>query len=1610
MSYRDNKEKTALVEKIARTAKRGKGKRGDLIDRFVRGFFLNVPPQDCADYTPETLRGAVLSALDLAQSRKPGAPKLRIFNPHAKKEGWDAGHTVIEIVNDDMPFLVDSVTAELNRRGLTVHLVIHPIFAVRRSATGKLSDVLTENADSADVHRESVMHLQITEQTDPAVIKDLSDNLGKVLNDVRAAVEDWRLMRVRLADVIAGLDMKPSGVPRAEVSETGDFLRWLEANNFTFLGYREYTIDGTAAKQTLSVKPDSGLGLLRDKSVTVIEGIEDGAVLPPDLAAFLQRPSMTLINKANQRSTVHRGVHLDSIMIKETDAAGKTVGQRQFVGLFTSTVYNQPVETIPLIRRKVLDLVEDSGFSPVSHDGKALIHILETLPRDELFQIGARELRGMAMGILHLQERQKVAMFTRRDPFGRYVSCLIYVPRERYDTRLRERIQDVLEAGFGGLVTAFYTQLSDEVLARLHFIVKTEPGVAYQKRIPEIEADVIETARDWSDDLAHMLSETHGESAGLALFEKYRAAFPVAYRERFSATETITDVDKIETVIDTGDIAMELYRQNDAPENEIRFKVFNREAALPLSDVLPMLENMGLRVIAEVGHEVVPNDHARVWIHDFGMVSRNGNGVDVDAIRDAFEETFERVWYGAVEDDGFNGMVVSSGMTWSEIVVLRAYAKYLRQAGIPFSESYMMETLAKNASISGDIVALFEEYFEPRAQGAKRNSKRLLKRIETALDGVANLDEDRILRRFLNLVESTLRTNFYQAAEDGSRKDYVSFKFDSSAIVDLPLPRPLREIFVYSPRMEGLHLRGGKVARGGIRWSDRREDFRTEILGLMKAQMTKNAVIVPVGAKGGFVLKRPPTDGGREAFLEEGVTCYKMLISGMLDITDNLAGGDVVPPRDVVRRDEDDPYLVVAADKGTATFSDIANGVARDYGFWLDDAFASGGSAGYDHKKMGITARGGWESVKRHFREMGINTQTDDFTVVGVGDMAGDVFGNGMLLSKHIKLVGAFNHMHILVDPDPDPAASFAERQRLFKLPRSAWTDYDTKLISKGGGIFDRSAKSIKLSAQARAAFGIGKETVTPNELIRAMLLSEIDLLWFGGIGTYIKASDESDSEVGDRVNDPLRIDGREVAAKVLGEGANLGITQLGRIEYALNGGRLNADFIDNSAGVASSDFEVNIKILLNEVIADGKLTLPERNKILVKMTKDVAAHVLMDNYRQSMAITHIEARAVEKISEAGRFIRSLERAGELDRSVEFLPDDEELEDRKSRRLGLTRPELSVLLAYAKMTLYDDLLASDVPDDPWLVRDIGLYFPPLLTEKYGDYLERHRLRREISATYITNSLVNRAGPTFITDLEDETGASPARIARAYLICRRVFGLRAYWAAIEALDNVIPASAQTELNYAVLGLIRRATVWFIEKGGRSLDVEDTVRTFEPGIAELAKSIDRHLSPELSSLVERQADRYADNNVPAKLARGVANLDLLFAGCDIVRISQRGGESVGDTARTYYAIGARFGFDWLRTAAARIGTDNEWQSMAVSAMVDELYDQQAKLTGLIIDTAGGATAIDAVLEAWESSREHEVERLEGALEDLRRAEAIDLAMLTVATRYIRGLIDG
>ncbi len=1576
--------------------------------RFVAAYFRNVPSQDLKQASPDTLFGIAHGHFAHAAKRAAGHATVRAFNPDAKKDGWRSGHTIIEIVNDDMPFLVDSVTAELNRQNLTVHLVIHPIIGVIRDAAGKLMDVADNPKAGGSVVAESFMHVQISQQSGKR-LKEIEADVARVLREVRLAVEDWRAMRARMEHVIAELAVPPPGADTDETEEVREFLRWIHENQFTFLGFREYVHHRGGA--TVKIERKNGLGILRDPKVVVFDEMRKLDTASARVKEFVESPDLLMVVKTNRRTVIHRPVHMDAIGIKRFDDKGKVIGQHLFVGLFTSVAYNRSPWEIPLLRRRLKHVVERAGFPASSHDGKALAHILETFPRDELFQASDEYLFETAMGILHLQDRQRVALFVRRDDFERFMSCLVYVPRDRYTTALRLRIQKILEDAFRGEISAHHATLGDSALARLHLILRTSPGEIPAYDVKKLEKQLVEAARSWSDMLSEALICHCGEERGLDLLHRYGNAFGAGYQDTYAGEAALGDIDRIERLLAGDAIGMHLYRGDGQPESRVRFKVYHPDRALSLSDVLPVFEHMGFKVLDESPHKAVlkSNGGKVVMIHDFGLESRSGRAVDIEAIRDDFQEAFRRVWAGDTESDGFNALVPGAGLSWREVVIVRAIAKFLRQANIPFSQAYMEQTLANNGGIAGRVVELFMTLFDPAVKGRDKKADEIRAKINADLEAVVSADEDRILRRFVNVVDSMLRTNFFQKAADGGPKSYLSFKLNSKNIDELPLPRPLREIFVYSPRMEGVHLRFGLVARGGLRWSDRREDFRTEILGLVKAQQVKNAVIVPVGSKGGFVCKQPTPPGDRDAFLKEGIACYKILISGLLDLTDNIKGAKVVPPKDVVRLDDDDPYLVVAADKGTATFSDIANGVSIDYGHWLGDAFASGGSQGYDHKKMGITARGAWESVKRHFRETGKDIQKQDFTVVGVGDMSGDVFGNGMLLSPHIKLLAAFNHLHIFVDPDPDPAKSLAERQRMFNLPRSSWADYDKKVMSKGAAIFERSAKSLTLTPEIRDRFGIAKDKVTPNELMQTLLKADVDLLWFGGIGTYIKSESESNSEVGDRANDAIRINGRAVRAKVVGEGANLGCTQLGRIEYALNGGRLNTDSIDNSAGVNCSDHEVNIKILIDSVVAKGKLSGKQRNKQLAAMTEEVGGLVLRSNYAQTQAITIVEARGVQALENQSRLMRRLERAGRLDRAVEFLPDDETLNERTLAKKGLTRPETAILMSYAKIWLYDELLASKVPDDPYLEDDLVNYFPTPLRAKYRKDIGQHRLRREIIATRLTNSLVNRVGGTFVTEFMEKTGKPAAEIARAYTIAREVFRLREAWTAIESLDNKVPTTTQTTLILDTNHLIEWVTLWFLRNGKPGLDIGTHVAEFQDGIKTLVDELATTLPTHYQADVKTRAQPYVDVGVPQGLAHKVANLVNLYSGCDIVRLANARKMKVPSVARIYFAVGTRFHLGRLRAAASTMSSESHWQQLAIAALIEEIYSHQLTLATRVLDYGNGKLPPEKAVEGWIDRNRPAVEPTEQLLSELWATQVNDLSMIAVASRQLRAMTD-
>jgi glutamate dehydrogenase len=1611
MATRDKSRKAEIVEKVAGLAAvRLKGEAATAAAAFLRHFYANVAAEDLIEPV-EDLYGAGLALWQFAKTREPGKARVRVYTPKQAEHGWTSRHSVVEIVNDDMPFLVDSITAEINRRDFGVHLVIHPVVRVSRDARGSLTGLAADGAKGAIA--ESWMHVELDEVTDAATLTALQQGIESVLESVRVSVADWKAVLERGREVVTELDKNPPSLPKEEVKTARDFLTWMLDNHFTFLGYREYEFSGEGASAKSGLVAGRGLGLCRDDSFVIFDGLRNLGAMPPEVQEFVRAPRLMKIAKANRRSPVHRSAYLDAISIKKFGPKGQVVGERVFLGLFTSTAYSERPTAIPLLADKIERIVKRSGISPGSHDGKALQHILETYPRDELFQASEDDLLETSLGIVHLQERQRIALFVRKDPYERFISAMVFIPRDRFNTDLRIRFHQIVAKAYAGRASAFYVHFADDSqLVRVLFIVGTVPGKVPTVAVDDLERQLQEAGRSFADRLKDALIESAGEARGLAVMRRYGEAFPSNYRDEFTPTRAVADITMAERVL-TGvePIGLDLYRQVDAAENEIGFRVFHKDKPVPLSDLLPMLENMDLKVMTEAPYEIRPKDAGgAVWLHDFTMICNCKGDIDLAAIKPAFEEAFAAVWVGFAESDRFNRLVIGAGLRVREVAVLRAFAKYLRQAGIPFSQTYMEDTLSAYPKIARRLVDLFIASHDPaNRKDADVRANGIVVEINHLLDEVQNLDEDRILRRFLNLVRSTLRTNYFQPGADGQPKPYMSFKLDSQKLDDLPLPRPLVEIWVYSPEVEAVHLRGGRVARGGIRWSDRREDFRTEILGLIKAQMVKNAVIVPVGSKGGFFMKRPPAaELGRDAWLAKGIECYKTMMRGLLDITDNLSPKGVVPPKDVVRLDGDDAYLVVAADKGTATFSDIANGVAREYGFWLDDAFASGGSAGYDHKAMGITARGAWEAVKRHFRELGLDTQTTDFTVVGVGDMSGDVFGNGMLRSTHIRLLAAFDHRHIFIDPDPDPAMSFAERDRLFKLPRSSWADYNAKLISKGGGIFDRKLKSVKLTPEIKAMLELSVESLTPADLMKAIIKAPADLLFFGGIGNYIKATGESHAECGDRANDAIRVNGSEIRARVVGEGANLGATQRGRIEYAQTGaggkgGRINTDAIDNSAGVDTSDHEVNIKVLVGDVVARGDMTLKQRDALLVKMTDEVADLVLRDNYLQTQALSLAERDGVAGLDRLQRLIRTQEKSGRLHRAIEFLPDDDEIAQRHAAARGLTRPELAVLLAYAKMSLYDELLASNLPDDPSLAEDLEKYFPRPLRKDHGDAIGRHRLRREIIATSVTNSMINRAGIVFANDMRERTNASSADITRAYTVARQVFGLRKLWNDIEALDNKVPAATQYRMLAITMQVIERATLWLLRNGG-TIDIAAATRRFEPGASALAAAMPGVLEAGRVAESGKLAAALAADGVPAALANSVSYLEELVAALDIVRIAEAVKGSVPDVARLYFAVGARLGFDWLRVAASKIKIETPWQKRAVEAVYDDLSLQQGEIARRAVN---GGAAGDAAMTKWTDSNQANLARIDGLMTELKAAPVVDLAALTVAGRELRTL---
>jgi glutamate dehydrogenase len=1599
--------RVALIERIAQAAP-GAGKsaraQNNLQQRFVRSYFRGVGEEDLRERTPAALARVAMDHLTFGTERKPAhASVIRVFNPDPRTDGFDSPHTVVMIVTDDAPFLVDSIGIAFRRADISVHMIVHPVLDVNRDGRGRIVELGSNG--SGRTHAESWQMYEIDRQNDPARLDKIKKDIEATLDDVHVAVEDWPAMREKAKSISAELESNPPPLPADEISEARRLLEWMEGRHFVFLGYRHYNLERGSSEDQLVPDARSGLGILRNGG----RGARNaGAItLRGDIRAKAREAELLILTKANSTATVHRGEYLDYIGVKTFDNRGRVNGEHRFLGLWTSTAYHRTPRDIPVLRRKVDRVIEYFGLDSSSHDGKAVLNVLETYPRDELFQASVDDLIRIARGVVNLYERRTVRMLVRRDPYHRFYSCLIYVPRDRYNTEVRQRFEKIVLEGFNGTSVETQVQISGSNHARVHVVVHTDPDTKIKVDYMAVEHRIAEAALTWSDRLRDIVVEDKGEAAGIALANRYRRAFPLSYEEDVSPRDALNDMADLEALREqSATLRLNLHRPPEQKPERVHLKIVKLGEPVPISDLLPMLENFGLRVISERPYELNWPEGGSAWIQDFEVEHRDRVPVEIAKVEADFTDGFLAAWRGDIENDGFNRLLLVAGLKAREIVVLRAYCRYLLQTGVPFSQASMERTLASNPAIARNLVRLFERRFDPDVVANKRDTDKLVNQIRTDLDAVASADEDRILRGYLNVVEATIRTNYYQLVNH-QPKSYLAVKLDPAKIPDLPLPRPKFEVFVYSPRVEAVHLRMGYVSRGGIRWSDRREDFRTEILGLMKAQNVKNTVIVPVGAKGGFVCKRLP-NGTREEVQAEVIACYQTLIRSLLDLTDNIVGGKIVPPSRVVRRDGDDAYMVVAADKGTASFSDIANAISIEYGYWLGDACASGGSAGYDHKKMAITARGAWECVKRHFREIGVDIQKEDFTVTGIGDMSGDVFGNGMLLSRHIRLLAAFDHRHIFLDPNAICASSFEERERLFNLPRSSWDDYDRKKISKGGGVFPRTAKSITLSSEASSMLGIAATTAAPNEIIRAILKMPADLLWNGGIGTYVKSSEESNAEVGDRTNDAVRINGTELRAKVVGEGGNLGLTQRGRVEYALAGGRLNTDFIDNSAGVNTSDVEVNIKILLNPLMQAGKLTRGDRNKLLARMTNEVAGLVLRNNYLQSQAISTLELQARARLPEYQHLIRTLERSGDLNRALEFLPADDELADRRKRGVGLSRPELSILLAYSKIWLTNHLLASDVPEDPYLSNELERYFPEPIQEKFSRQIAQHRLRREIITTATTNSLVNRMGPAFVPRAQEDTGAQPAQIARAYTAAREIFDMRATWAEIEALDTRIPAKLQYSMAFQTGRLLRHVTYWLLSQRKKGLQVDAAVAEFRKGVRQLEAEVVNVLGGSDRERFEKVRKEHVDAGVPLALAARIASLPAHNAALDIVEIATAHKVSVVEAARVYFEIGTRVGLDWLRDQIEQLPVEGTWQAIARMGLRDGAMRIHRRLAERVLSKTGQGAA-HARVAAWLEAAGDDLAQWQRTVTEMKASGAGDFATLSVGLESVRKLVD-
>ncbi|MCJ2376617.1 NAD-glutamate dehydrogenase [Vibrio sp. ZSDZ34] len=1573
-----------------------------LVTKLAKHLFSNVSPDDLLSRNESDLYGAAVSLWHHVNDKKHDEISVRVFNPTVSRHGWQSTHTIVEIAVPDSPFLVDSVKMALNRLDLTCHIMLHGPTQFERDEQGKIISV---NKGKGTL--QSLFHIEVDRLSSKAEMNSLKDELVDIFVDTSLVVDAWEPMAEKLKNITDELVANKERFPieQHRVDDTIAFLRWLGAHNFTFMGYKEFDLVREEGDSILTPTKEVGLGLFanehRVRAVKLSE-FSDSARLEA------KKPFLLILTKGNSACRIHRPAYTDYIGIKKFDETGKVIGEHRFTGLYTSSVYNQSVSTIPLVREKVDRILDASGYRTGSYSFKALRNILENYPRDELIQAREDELLEIGMGVVQMQDRDMIRLFVRKDPFGRFFSCMVYVSKDRYNTQLRKDTQRILQSYFGcEQEVEFTTYFSESPLARTHYIVRVDNN-NMDVDVKAIEQNLIEVSASWDDRLSDAIVANFGESKGLPLSKIYSRSFPRSYKEAMLPTSAVADIERLEALDEDNKLGMLFYRPQEAAgdSKEVKLKLYHRDEPIHLSDVMPMLENLGLRVIGESPYEIIKSDGGSYWILDFAMLHKSEKVVDLREARDRFQQAFASIWSGQLESDGFNRLVLGAGLTGREVSILRAYTKYMRQVGFPFSQHYIEETLSHFPEIAKDLVELFSQRLMPSLKGSKKGQERVIAKILKQLDKVESLDDDRIIRRYVDMISATLRTNYYQKAKNGQHKPWLSLKLQPSLIPEIPAPVPAFEIFVYSPDIEGVHLRGGKVARGGLRWSDRQEDFRTEILGLVKAQQVKNTVIVPVGAKGGFVCKRQPSLTTRDEIFAEGQRCYKQFIRALLDVSDNIIEGEVSPPKSVVRHDEDDPYLVVAADKGTATFSDLANSVSEEYSFWLGDAFASGGSNGYDHKAMGITAKGGWESVKRHFREMNIDCQNEDFTAIGVGDMAGDVFGNGMLLSKHIRLQAAFNHMHIFIDPNPDSASTWNERKRLFDLPRSSWEDYDRTLISKGGGIFARKAKSIELTPEIQKMLGTKKASLAPNDLIKMLLSMKVDLLWNGGIGTYVKSSSETDTDVGDRANDVLRINGQDLQAKIVGEGGNLGMTQLGRVEYALHGGRVNTDFVDNVGGVDCSDNEVNIKIFLNGLVANGDLTIKQRNLILESMEDEVGDIVLDDAYCQSESISVTDYQGVSLVKEQIRFVHTLEKSGYLDRALEHIPSDEELLEREKQGIGFTRPELSVLVAYGKMVLKEQLVCDDIASDSYHYQQLFNYFPTELRNNHPDSMPSHPLKAEIIATGLANQMVNEMGCNFVTRLQEETGATVVDIANAYSASREIYGFGDIFKQIRKLDNIADSNTQYELMFIVRRTLRRLSRWLLRNRPGKQTVQDLVSRYRDDVIKVSDTLDSSLVDMEVAEHRLQAQQWIEKGVSNEIADFVSRLSSLLSAVDISEIAKETGQDVEQASKLYFHLGDRLSLHWFLNQINSQAADNNWQTLARAAFREDLDWQQRQLTAQVLNCGCSGDSLDVILslDEWMTTNETSLQRWENILNEFKVGSVHEFAKFSVALREL------